>query len=100
MTDANTLAYVKIARIMGIKSLIVHARVECLIGLHSNVRLPALPTNIGQGWKQLLVANTLAYFDMVRIMTIKGLIVHAKVKPCKVLHSIVRFLDFRLQILD
>jgi hypothetical protein len=88
------------ARIKAIISEIVNARMVSLMGLHSNVRLPALPTNIGQGWKRLIVANTLAYFDMVRIMTIKGLIVHARVKPCNVLHSIVRFLDFRLQILD
>jgi hypothetical protein len=91
MIVANTLAYLNMARIMTIKTIIVHARVKCLIGLHSNVRLPALPTNIGQGWKRLLVANTLAYFDMVRIMTIKGLIVHARVKPGKILHSDVRF---------
>ncbi len=43
-------------------------RVEPLTGLYSIARLLALPTNIRLGYKQMKVANTLAYFDTVTIM--------------------------------
>ncbi len=41
--------------------------------LHSDGRLLALPTNIRLGWKQLEVANTLAYYDTTIIMDVKVL---------------------------
>jgi hypothetical protein len=41
MTVANTLAYFDIARIMTIKTIIVHARMESLMGTHSKGSLQA-----------------------------------------------------------
>ncbi len=46
---------------------------EPLSGLHSNGRPLALPTNIRLGWKQMEVANTLAYYDTTIIMDVKVL---------------------------
>jgi hypothetical protein len=41
------------------------------VELHSKGGLPALPTNIRQGWKWTSVANTLAYHDAATIMVAK-----------------------------
>jgi hypothetical protein len=37
-----------------------------------------LPANIRLGCKWMVVANTLAYYDVATIMTVKFLIVHAQ----------------------
>jgi hypothetical protein len=39
--------------------------------------LPILPTNFRLGWKSMQVANTLAYYDMAIITTVKSFIVLA-----------------------
>ncbi len=51
-------------------------KVEPPTGLHSDGKLPALPTNIRLGWKQVEVANTLAYYDTTTIIAAKSFIVH------------------------
>jgi hypothetical protein len=35
--------------------------------------IPGLPTNIRQGWKEMEVANPLAYYDMATIIAVKVL---------------------------
>ncbi len=47
------------------------------MGLHSNGRLLALPTNNVLGWKRMAVTNTLAYYDMATIKAVKSFIVRA-----------------------
>jgi hypothetical protein len=49
--------------------------VEPLTGLHSNIRLLALPTIIRLGWKLMEMPNTLAYYDTATIMSVKSFIV-------------------------
>ncbi len=49
--------------------------VEHLIGLHSKHRLPALPTNIRLGWKQLAMKNALVYYISVSNVTVKSFII-------------------------
>ncbi len=43
-------------------------------GPHSNGRLPALPANIRLEWRRVAVANTLAYYEMAAITTVKSFI--------------------------
>ncbi len=38
---------------------------------HPDGKLLALPENVGQGWKRLTVANTLAYLQMAKITAVK-----------------------------
>ncbi len=45
--------------------------------LLSNVKLLTLPTNIRLGWKQIAVANTLAYYDRATITVVNSFIVQA-----------------------
>jgi hypothetical protein len=49
--------------------------VDPLTDFHFNGRLLALPANISLGWKQVAVANTLAYYGTATITTVKGFIV-------------------------
>ncbi len=48
--------------------------VELVMVLHSNGRLLALPTNIGQLEQDMEVKNTLAYYDTAAITAVKGFI--------------------------
>ncbi len=50
---------------------------EPLVRQHSNGRLLAKPTNIRLGWKLIAMANTLAYYDMITITTVKSFIIRA-----------------------
>ncbi len=50
---------------------------EHLTKLHSNGRLLALLANITLRWKQMAVANTLAYYVTATIMAVKSFIVQA-----------------------
>ncbi len=45
------------------------------MGLHLHGKLQALLAKIRQEWKDMLVANTLAYYDMATITTVKSFIV-------------------------
>ncbi len=49
--------------------------------LHSNGKLLALPTNIRLGWKQMVVANTVAYYGTATIMDVKSLIIQTEEVP-------------------
>jgi hypothetical protein len=44
--------------------------------LHSG-KAPASPANIWQRWRRMAVENTLAYYNIAAIMTVKSFIVHA-----------------------
>jgi hypothetical protein len=46
---------------------------EPIKGHNSNGWLPALTTNISLEWKQLKVANTLAYYDAAKNTAVKVL---------------------------
>ncbi len=50
-------------------------RVESRMGLNSDGRLPALPTNITLGRKWLTTANTLTYYGTGIITAVKKFIV-------------------------
>jgi hypothetical protein len=42
---------------------------------HTNFKLQAMPSNIRPRWKQMAVANALAYYGMAKNYARKGLIV-------------------------
>ncbi len=44
------------------------------MGLHSNGRLLALPANVRLGWKGRPFTNTLAYYNIATITTVKSFI--------------------------
>jgi hypothetical protein len=53
------------------------------MGLHSNGRLLALPTNVILGWKLMAVVNALAYYDTESITSVKSSTTHAQVPMLK-----------------
>jgi hypothetical protein len=52
-----------------------------------------LPANIRLGCKWMVVANTLAYYDVATIMTVKFLIVHAQ---GVVFTNVIFFITYKL----
>ncbi len=66
------------------------------MGLHSNGRLIALPTNNGLGWKRMAVTNTLAYYNMATVKYVKSFIVRASAiqNLFTVVKSFIACLDF------
>jgi hypothetical protein len=63
--------------------------VKPLIGLHSNGRLRALPTNINLEWNQMEGANTLAYYatevtTVVKVLWLNAIFNFTIIKRCMV----------------